>query len=324
MRDLYWAYRFFALMIGGIVVAVTTGNPLYLLITVGAFIGLAFYVWRQGYVYEPKWEPLVAQAEAEAINGDWPAALTKFQTAIKKCRNPTERRQASEQIGTYLLSHNRIGEGEPYLRQAVNLTNAALGPTHAKTAALRDQLSDLYVKTGQAGLAAQLQGNAVSQGATAAVARYAEILQQSGDVTAAAAQYQKALQAIDATKADTPALIPVLLSASRYATGAGDLDRAEALLRRASRCIDQRTQRQTLDDVLGALTDVLAARERYADAIKVAQERLKGPAPEAAEGARIRRQLADLMEKAGMTEDAAKQRRLAGTLEAMATPRKMA
>jgi uncharacterized membrane protein (DUF485 family) len=61
MRQAYMAFRFFVLMAGGVVVALTTGNPLYLGITALAFIAMAVYVWRQGYVYEPKWESLFSQ-----------------------------------------------------------------------------------------------------------------------------------------------------------------------------------------------------------------------------------------------------------------------
>lgn len=330
MRDLYWAYRFFAAMILGVVGAIATGNPLYLGITVAAFIAMALWVWRRGSVYEPKWEPLASRGENQGTNGAWTDALASFEAAMKKCRSPRERREASEQIGAYLMRNGRIGDAEPYLRQAVNITTAGFGPAHPTTTALRDQLSDLYMQTGQAGLAAQLQGRAAATaaagkverlGAAAAVARYAEILQQSGDLAAAAAQYQRTLQTIDATKTDGPELIPVLLSAARYAGGAGDRQRTEDLLRRAGRCVSQDTPRRIVDEVRSALVDLLVAEERYAEAVKEAQQGLTGQAHEPAVGARVRRQLADLMEKAGMAEEAAKQRRLAKTLDAMvATP----
>jgi hypothetical protein len=231
---------------------------------------------------------------------------------LKKCRGTGERRRASEQIGTFLLSKDRIGDAEPYLRQAVNLTAAVLGPTHAKTIALRDKL---------------LQGRAVSSaaardlntvGGADAEVRYAEILQQAGDATAAAALYQTALQTIYAAKTDSPALIPALLSAARYASGTGDRKRAEELLRRASRCMNSDTHGRVVDKVLSGLVEVLAAEERYADAVTVQLERLKGRSMEPALSARVRRQLVDLMDKANMPEEAAKQHRLAQTLEAMA------
>jgi len=326
VRQAYTALRFFILMGGGVVLALTTGNPLYLGITALAFIALAVYVWRQGYVYEPKWEPLFSQGVDQGNKADWTQAITSFQTALKKCRGNAERRQASEQIGTFLLRNDRIGDAEPYVRQAVNLSTAALGPTHAKTIALRDRLSDLYMKTGQPALAAQLHGRAMASatardlstvGGADAEVRYAEILQQAGDPTAAAALYQKALQTIEAAKTDSPALIPALLSAARYASGTGDRKRAEELLRRASRCMNKDTPGRVVDNVLSTLVEVLAAEERYADAVRVLQERLRGPSREPAHNARLRRQLADLMDKANMPEEAAKQRRVAQTLEAM-------
>ena len=322
MGQIYWVFRIFVLMVAGVVAAIATGNPLYLLVTVAAFIGLALYVWRQGYVYEPKWEPLVSQGEDQGTKGDWPAALANFDAAMKKARNPKERRQASEQIGKFLLRSDRIGDAEPYLRQAVNLSTAALGPTHPTTATLRNQLSDLYVKSGQAGLAARLQGKAVAAASSPeASARYAEILQQSGDAAGAAAQYQQALQVIEATKTDSPALLPALLSAARYAIKTNDLQRAEDLMRRASRCLARDTPGKIVDEVLTTLIEVLAAEGRHADAVEVAQKRLQGRSLDAPEAAKARRQMADLMEKAGMTDEAAKQRRLASTLEGMTARR---
>src|ERR1051326_3056040 len=213
-REVYMAVRLIVAMIAGVVLTLVTGNPLFLGLAVLAFIAVAFLVWRRGSVYEPRWERLVDEGMAQGGKGDWEAATTTFQTAMKKCRSNAERRQASTQIGQYLFKNDRPGEAEPFLRQAVNLSTAVLGPTPAQTAAPRDPLSDLYLKSGQARLAAQLQGRAVAaavqrgaapHGAADAEARYAEILQRSGDPEAAAAQYQKALQTIEATKSDTPA-----------------------------------------------------------------------------------------------------------------------
>jgi hypothetical protein len=157
MRHAYIAYRFFLVMAGGIVLALTTSNPLYLVITVLGFVAMAVWVWRQGYIYEPRWEPLYQQGVGHGSKGEWSQALATFQTAMGKSRGASERRQASEQIGMFLLSNQRIGEAEPYLRQALNLTTYVIGPMAPRTFALRDKLSDLYIATGQPALAAQLQ-----------------------------------------------------------------------------------------------------------------------------------------------------------------------
>ena len=330
MREALVAVRLIVVIAAGIITALSTGNPAYLLISVIGFGVVALWVWREGYVYEPKWEPLVSQGLDQGNQDDWPQALMSFAAAMKKCRNPRERRQASDQIGTYLYSHDRIGDAEPYLRQAVNLSNAALGPTHPKTGALRNQLSDLYLKSGQAGLAAQLQGRAVAQvvarqsttlGAADASARYAEVLQQAGDPAAAAAQYARAMQIIDAAKTDNPVLIPVLLSASRYAIKTNDLQRAEDLMRRAGRCLTTESTGKVVDEVFTTLIEVLTAQARYADAVEVAQKRLSWRSLDAPEAAQARRQMADLMEKAGMADEASKQRRVATTLEGMTARR---
>jgi len=328
MRHAYMAYRFFLVMAGGVVLAVTTSNPLFLGITVLGFVAMAVWVWRQGYVYEPRWEALYQQGVGHGGKGDWSQALATFQTAMGKSRGASERRQASEQIGMFLLSHHRIGEAEPYLRQALNLTTYAIGPMAPRTVALRDKLSDLYMSTGQPGLAAQLQKTALegaasrpssnTLGAAQTSIKYAEALQQTGDEASAASQNEKALKVIAEANPNSPLLIPALLSASRYAIATGDAGRAGELLTRAQGLINLDTPRKIVDAVRAGLLKVYVAEQRYADALAIAQLRLKeAHAPEPAENARMRRELADLMDRVGMSEEAAKHRRVAQTLEGM-------
>jgi hypothetical protein len=66
------------------------------------------------------------------------------------------------------------------------------------------------------------------------------------------------------------------------------------------------------------LQNVYVAEERCADALAIAQLRLKeARALEPAENARMRRELAELMDQLGRSDEAAKQRRVAQTLEGM-------
>ena len=331
-NPLYVAIRLFLVMIGGIVIAVETGNPLWLGLTALGFGVLVVGLVSQSVAFEPppesRWGSLVTRGMEEGTKGEWSAALATFQTAMNKCRGGPERRQAFERIGMFLLTNDRIGEAEPYLRQALNLTTFAFGPMAAKTVALRDKLSDLYINTGQPGLAAQLQKAALegaastpssnTLGAAASSMRYAEALQRQGDAASAATQNEKALKIIADANPNSPLLIPALLSASRYAVTTGDTGRAEELLSRALKSANPDTPKNLVDEARASLLQVCVAQGRYADAVAIAKLRLRDAwAPEPGVSARMRRELADLMDQAGMTEEAAKQRRVAQTLEGM-------
>jgi tetratricopeptide (TPR) repeat protein len=333
LSPLSFAIRVFIVMILGVVAAIETGNPLWLGLSALGFGLLIVGLLTQSVAFAPRWGPLVDQGMAEGRNGDWSQAMTTFQTAMGKCRGALERRQAAERIGMFLLRNDRIGDAEPYLRQALNLTTYTFGPMAARTVALRNKLSDLYLSTGQPGLAAQLQQTALegaasspssnTLGAAETSIRYAEALQRQGDTASAAAQNEKALKVIAGADPDSPLLIPALLSASRYAMATSDTSRADELLTRALRSINSDTPRKVVDEIRASLVKVYVAEQRYAEAVAIAQLRLSNArAPEPVENARMRRELADLMDQAGMPEEAAKQRRVAQTLEGMiAAPR---
>jgi tetratricopeptide (TPR) repeat protein len=331
-NPLYVAIRLFLVMVGGVVIAIETGNPLWLGLTALGFGVLVVGLVTQSVAFDPalesQWDHLVNRGMGEGTKGEWTAALATFQTAMGKCRSGPERRQASERIGTFLLANDRIGEAEPYLRQALNLTTLAFGPMAGRTVALRDKLSDVYISTGQPGLAAQLQKGALEAaasapssntlGAAASSIRYAEALQRQGDAASAATQNEKALKIIAGADPNSPLLIPALLSASRYAIRTGDTGRAEELLDRALKSANPDTPKNLVDEARASLLQVYVAQDRYADAVAIAKLRLRDVwAPEPGVSARMRRELADLMDRAGMTEEATKQRRVAQTLEGM-------
>ena len=329
-RLLYLAIRIFIVMAVGIVAAFATGNPLYLGLSVLGFAVLFFLVRREAVTEAPKWATALNTGKEQADKGDWPAAIASFQAAMAQCKGARPRRIACEDIGLLLLLAHRPGDAEPYLREAVLLTTRAFGPMAPRTVALRDKLSDLYVNAGQSWQAAQLLGGALAAvpddkaarsttlSAAETASRYADALQRSGSAEQASAYNQKALETIAKADPRSPMFLKATLSAARYASATGDHHRAIELLLRALDHANSDSGARLIDDARSALVEQYTAVAKYTEAVDVMQLQVKarvGLDPQ--RSAAMRRQLADLMEKAGRPEEALKQRRLAQTLEGM-------
>lgn len=324
-----WLLRIGWIFVLGIAGAIATGNPLYLLFCVLGFAVLFFLLVRESVRPASKWVTSMNNGIEQGMKGDWTEAVASFKEAMAHCHGRNFRREASERIGLFLLHANRPGDAEPYLREAVTLTTQAFGPMAVRTVTLRNQLSDLYVNAGQAWQAAQLQGMAMAgaatqpsakAGAADTAARYAEALQLSGDSAQASIYNQQALQALENADRKSPLFIRAVISASRAAIATGDQARAIELLKQALENANDRTSHYLIDDARATLVDLYANGARYSEAIPVMQLRLKSRAAlEPGRNAEMRRRLADLMDAAGRTDEAAKERRVAGTLDGMLT-----
>lgn len=328
-NPLTWLFRVGWIFVLGIVGAIATGNPLYLLLCALGFAVLVGLLVIDSVRPAPQWAKLMDTGMEQAKKGDWTDALASFKDAMARCKGGSFRLQASEQIGLFLLAANRPGDAEPYLREAVTLTTLAFGPTAVRTVTLRNHLSDLYMNAGQTWQAAQLQGSAMSgvsklpsatTGAADTAARYAEALQLSGDSAQASVYNQKALEALEKADRKSPLFVRAVISASRAAIATGDQSRAIELLKQALDSANDRTSHYVIDDARETLVDLYAKAERYSEAILVMQERLKSRAGlEPGRNAEMRRRLADLLDAAGRSDEAMKERRVARTLDGMLT-----
>jgi tetratricopeptide (TPR) repeat protein len=325
----YSALRALLLVVGGVVVTLVTGNLWPLAGSVVAFVALFVMLKRYAVADVPRWETLLKEGRELGMKGDWPEAVAKFQQSLAGCRADGQRRIASEQIGLFLFRANRPGDAEPYLREAVRLTTRAFGPMATRTVTLRDQLSDLYVKSGQAWQAADLQKQALVRaepaksanatlGSADTAARYAEALQLSGNAAEAEAYNQKALESLEKADPKSPMYVRAVVSASRYAASSGDRARAIDLLNKALDNATSDTPPKIVDDARATLVTLYTDAQRYEDAIKVLELRIaRRSGLDPSRNAEMQRELADLFEKSGQPDAAAKHRRVAETLEGM-------
>lgn len=283
---------------------------------------------------EQKWEPVADEGIVLAINGRWDEANTRFQKAIAIAGPAPRRLRAAERIGSYLQDRGKLREAIPYLCDALVLREQTFGPAQDTTRALRERVSDLYLKLGDGASAAQLletqlnlvapSGHVITLESARIASKLAQALKSAGDLTGAADASQRAIAAIETADPYSPDLVDALVVSAQFSIATSDHTKAEAMLKRALECADRVGSQAKAQLARDTLLNLYLASERYSDAVPLSERLLagaesSGKTMEVGETARRNRQHAEVLEKADRPADAARYRRIADTLERLSS-----
>lgn len=281
-----------------------------------------------------RWSSLMGEADAARERGDVDLAAAKLEAALGDARRfprPVLAADSAGHLADLMLRADRRTEAERWLAEALRQRERVPGRDHPRTRDTRDRLADLRVELGDlAGaeqlLAAQLESvgraeSAAGPAMPAAECRLARVLVAQGRDQEAEDRYRQALDELKrANGAHHWSLGDPLLGLAEIARRAGRTDEAERDLRSALENADMAGQTAMTNRVREALLDICSDAGRDDEAVALSEALVRtqdaGAAPDQARVIDLLARHADLLGRAGRTEEAGRYRRRADLLRA--------
>jgi tetratricopeptide (TPR) repeat protein len=281
-----------------------------------------------------RWGALMSDADVALDRGDTALAAAKLEAALGDARRfprPVLAAQAAERLADLMLRSDRRVEAEPWLAEALRQRERVPGRDDPRTRATRDRLADLRTSVGDHSGAEQLLRLQVesagradgsdSPAVAAAEVRLADTFAGQGRDSEADARYRDALGRLErANGAHHWSLADGLLGLADLARRGGRRVEAEQVLLRAMGNADMAGRTDVTNRVREALLDLYLSEGRYADAVPLSEALVRtqeaGTATDRAHALLLLERHADVLERAGRAEEAARHRRRAGILRA--------
>ena len=278
---------------------------------------------------EQKWEPVADNGIFHAIQGRWDDAMAEFHKAMDMAATDPRRLRAGERIGGYLEQRHKTREALPFFVKALEARTRMYGAEHPATKQLRERIAGRAIESGDGDMAVRMLqeqlhlvapwGRITSLEAARTAARLAEALLLVGDIDNARAASQDAIAAIESIDPYNVELVDALLTDARIHLETSDPKGAEPLLQRALENAQRVGSRARTDRVRRELLDVYMANGRFEEAVPISEKLVSGTNVAASrtpeENADLVRRHAELLERAGRPDEAARYRRTAETLE---------